>query len=60
VLTRSLEHGGFGIDHAHQIVPGIDERFGAFFLKLFRQCVNVDPRPGELCQFLLVIAVIRR
>ena len=32
VLTRSLEDRGFGCDHAHQIGPRFDERFGALVL----------------------------
>src|SRR5215467_4676795 len=35
-LARSLEYGGFGADHAHQVVPGIDEGLGTFVLKLVR------------------------
>src|SRR5262249_20609314 len=35
-LARSFECGGFGADHAHQVVPGIDEGLGTFVLKLLR------------------------
>src|SRR5262249_11967097 len=38
VSARALEHGGFGTDHLHQVVPGLDERFCAFVLQLVRQC----------------------
>src|SRR6266446_1165614 len=60
VLARSLEHSGFGIDHAHQVVPGFGERFGAFLLQLVGQPFYVDSFPGELREFLLVVAPVHR
>jgi hypothetical protein len=59
VSTRSLEHSGFGIDDAHQVVPGFDERFGAFFLKLVRQYMDVNAFPSELCQFVFGVHAVR-
>src|SRR5262245_23808497 len=58
-LARSLEHGGFGTDHAHQVVPGFDEGLGAFVLKLSRQCIDIDLRIGEPCQLLFEVAAVR-
>ena len=33
-LTRLLERLALGRDHAHQLVPGFDERLGSLFLEL--------------------------
>src|SRR5215510_10109548 len=59
-LARSLEHGGLGTDHAHQVVPGFDEGLGAFVLKLLRQRIDVDLRLGKPCQFRFAVAPVRR
>src|SRR5262245_1845530 len=58
-LARSLEYGGFGADHTHQVVPGFDEGLGAFVLKLSRQCIDIDLRIGEPCQLLFEVAAVR-
>jgi hypothetical protein len=59
-LARSLEYGGFGADHAHQIVPRFDEGLGTFILKLPRQRMDVDVRICEPCQLLFGVAAVRR
>src|SRR5208283_4962634 len=59
-LARSLENGTFGSDHIHQVVPRIDERLGAFVLKLGRQGMDVDPRSSEPRQYLFTVAAVRR
>jgi hypothetical protein len=56
VSTRSLERSGFGSDDAHQVVPGFDERFGAFFLKVVRQYVDVNPFSSVLLRARLPLA----
>src|SRR6202047_2742535 len=58
-LARSRENGAFGSNHAHQVVPRIDERLGAFVLKLGRQRMDVDPGPGESRQHLFAVAAVR-
>src|SRR5215471_21144550 len=59
-LARSLEHGGFGADHTHQLVPRLDEGLGTFVLKLSRQRMDVYLRIGEPCQLLFGVAAVRR
>src|ERR1700720_3187834 len=59
-LARSLECGGFGADHAHQVVPGIDEGLGTFILKLLRQRMDVDLCVRKPCQLLFGVAPVRR
>jgi NADPH-dependent 2,4-dienoyl-CoA reductase/sulfur reductase-like enzyme len=44
-LARSRENGAFGSNHAHQVVPRIDERRGAFVLKLGRKGMDVKRKP---------------
>src|SRR4029453_6314636 len=57
-LARSLKCGGFGADHVHQVVPRLDEGLRTFLLKLPRQCMDLDIRAREPCQFLFVCASI--
>src|SRR5262245_16791474 len=59
VLTCSFERGRLGIDHAHQIVPGTDERLAAFLLEPSRECTDIDVRTGKPCQLLFAVASIR-
>src|SRR5215467_5968566 len=59
-LARSLEYGGFGADHTHQLVPRLDEGLGAFVLKLLRQGMDVDLRLGKPCQLRFAVAAVRR
>src|SRR5262252_3181918 len=59
-LARSFECGGFGADHAHQVVPGIDEGLGTFVLKLLRQRMDVDLCVRKPCQLLFGVAPVRR
>src|SRR5262245_41868782 len=59
-LARSLEYGGFGADHTHQVVPRIDEGLCTFVLKLLRQGMNVDLRLGEPRQLFVAVAPVRR
>src|SRR5262249_59051933 len=59
-LARALENGGFGAEHAHEVIPGSVERFGTVVLKLLRKRVDVDLRPGEVGQHLFGIAAVRR
>src|SRR5262249_60624815 len=49
-LARSLEYGGFGADHTHQLVPRLDEGLGTFDLKLLRQGMDGGLRIGETCR----------
>src|SRR5262249_29842292 len=59
-LARSLEYGGFGADHTHQLVPRLDEGLGTFVLKLLRQGMDVHLRIREAWQLLFGVAAVRR
>src|SRR5262245_2615825 len=59
-LARSLEYGGFGADHTHQVVPRIDEGLCTFVLKLLRQRMDVDLCLGKPCQLRFAVAAVRR
>jgi hypothetical protein len=49
--SRRLSTWRFGQakrSHGHQVIPGLDKRFGSFALKLRSQGIDVDARLGEL------------
>ena len=47
-------------DRAHQSVPGFDERPGAFFLKAYRQFINVDTGLCEPVENYFAVAAVGR
>src|SRR5215469_109497 len=55
-----LKRSALGRNHGHQVIPGLNERFGSFALKLRGQSINVDARPGELSQHLFAVSAIGR
>src|SRR5581483_11453581 len=58
--TGLAQLGPFGSDTFHQVVPRLDEGFGALFLELFGERVDVDSGAAELREHLLAIAAVRR
>src|SRR5712672_434917 len=54
--TRLAEQGALRIDASHQVVPGLDERFGAFVLEPHRKRVDIDTRLGEARQNRFAVA----
>jgi hypothetical protein len=42
-----VQYPAFGSDAIHQFVPRLDERLGAFVLKLCGQCADIDAGGGE-------------
>ena len=58
--TNRRQACALGSDNLHQIVPGADERFGAFVLELCAQVINVDARRRELVQHCFAVAAVGR
>src|SRR5882762_2527581 len=56
--TRLAEQGALRIDASHQVVPGLDERFGAFVLEPHRKRVDIDTRLGEARQNRFAVASV--
>src|SRR5215469_10897380 len=55
-----LKRSALGRNHAHQVIPGLNERFGSLALKLRGQSINVHARLGELSQHLFAVSAISR
>ena len=53
------DHGALRVDAGHQLVPGLDEGYGAFFLEPRCERVNIDARFGKTGQNRLAIAPVR-
>ena len=60
VIGCFLQDSAFRINYRHQVVPGLDERFRPFVLKLGGQLVDIDTGLGELTQHFLAIAAVCR
>ena len=58
ISPRGFERNVFRRDRAEQLVPGFDERLGAFALQIGGQLVMVDARLAELGDHLLRIAAV--
>src|SRR5207302_9295603 len=57
--ARLADRGTLGLDARHQVVPGLDERFGTLVLEPSGQRVYIDTRLDEVGQNRLAIASIR-
>ena len=58
--SNSPKRLALGRDALHQIVPGLDERFGPLFLKLGAQSININAGLGKLVQDPFTMTAVRR
>ena len=58
ISPRGFERNVFRRDRTEQLVPGFDERLGAFALQIGGQLVIVDARLAELGDHLVRIAAV--
>src|SRR5262245_47333335 len=59
-LAGHLQSGALRVDDAHQVFPGLDERFGAFLLEPSGERVDIDASLGKLSKCFSRISVIRK
>src|SRR5215469_6168568 len=57
--ARLADRGALALDASDQVIPGLDEGFGAFVLKANGEGVDVDPCLGKGGQDRLAIASVR-